>query len=299
MAYDETGGIPVEPGVATGGLVHAAGQVQYGDMLLGGGTPAGWLELVGWRDAPETQVADSLRPQAHGAYPGDVFGESAVVTYTFLLRGTPEAKALAVKALERNTRLDGVERHLTVNDGAGGASYRLGRVIARTIPQGKHFRHGPLECSIQWVCADPRRYSLTVQAGTVALATSSGGLVYPLDYPLDYGTTTSGAAMVAQDGNADAPLSATFAGPLTDPVLTSSTGWRLAFDLSLTPGETLVVDTGAGTALLDGTADRLYTVSPTGTPLELCTIPPDGATLSLSAASGSGTCDVATRHAYL
>jgi len=297
VAYDETGGIPVVAG-ALGALVTLPGQVQYGDMLMGVSTPAGWLELVGWRDAPDTQVADTLRPQAHGSYPGDVFGESTVVTYTYLLRGTPDAKLLALTAIERNTRIDGVDRPLVVDDG-GGASYRLARVTARSIPQGKHFRHAPLECSIQWVCADPRRYSLTEQTGTAELATSSGGLVYPLVYPLEYGTTSGGSVMVAQDGNADAPLQATFVGPLINPVLTSSTGWRLAFDLSLASGETLVVDTGEGTALLDGTTDRLYTVSPTGSPLELCTIPPDGATVSLSAASGSGTCDVATRHAYL
>ena len=88
------GGIPVAgPTDAGGSLVTEAGHVQFGRVLFGAGSAAGWLNLTGWRDLPDTQVSDSLRPQAHGAYPGDVFGDSLVVTVDFLLRGRPDAKA--------------------------------------------------------------------------------------------------------------------------------------------------------------------------------------------------------------
>jgi hypothetical protein len=276
-----TGGIPVDVGGAAGGLVTEAGHLQYGEMRI-----PGWRELVNWRSLPDAVLGDSPRPQDHGDYPGSVFGTSLVVTYTFLLRGTPEAKVLALAALEQYAPMDGVERALVVDDGDG-PWFRMARVMARNVPQEKHFRHGPLECSFQFLCADPRRYALADQSLTVALPTSSGGLVYPLDYPLDYGTSTSGSNVATNGGSVPTPPVVTFHGPLTDPKLASPT-WTLGFDITLADGETLTVDTGAGTVVLNGTADRLYTIATDSDPLELCTLPPGDTPLALVTTAGTG-----------
>lgn len=290
--------IPVDTGTDAGSLVTTRGQVQYGPMLLGGGTSAGWVNLTGWRDLPSGDVADSLRPQAHGAYPGSVLAQSLTITYDLLLRGTPEDKLADLAILEGYTRMDGVERPLVVDDGAG-PTVRMARVVQRAIPMDKAYRHGPLACSVQWVCADPRRYGL--DPITVALATPSsvGGLVYPLVYPLDYGTTVGGSAGLSVTGFEPAPLVAVFTGPMVSPRLSCpSAGWRLEFDLTLAASEQLVVDTGAGTALLAG-ADRLYALTSDSDPLEGCLLPPGGTALNLGATSGAGTATVTYRPTYL
>lgn len=286
LAAEDTGGIPVLAGGMPGGQVNQPGQLQYGDMLMGGGTSAGWRELIGWRDAPDAEVSDSPRPQAHGAYPGDVWGSSLTVTYTYLLRGTPGGKASAVDAIETYAPMDGVERPLVVNDGSG-PWLRMARVIGRNVPQDKWFSHGPLECSLQFLCADPRRYSLAEQSTTVGLPTSTGGLAYPLAYPLGYGTSTGGAGTARNNGSTQTPLVATFHGPLTDPIL-HTPGWSLGFDINLVDGENLTVDTSMGTALLNGSADRLYTLRADSAPLERCLLPPGATNLSLTAAAGIG-----------
>ncbi|WP_408895947.1 hypothetical protein ACJ5H2_13610 [Nocardioides sp. R1-1] len=292
MAYPETGGIPVDETGAPGALVTSPGQVQFGPMLLGSGTPAGWRNIVGWRDHPQAQIGDAPRPQGHGASPGTVFADAAVVTFTFLLRGTPEAKLLALDAIERWTPMDGVERPLVVNDGAG-PWLRNARVIGRNVPQEVHFRHAPIECSIQWVCADPFRYSLTERLGSGSLSGGSGGLTYPLTYPLTYGVPASGSFSVANDGGVPAPFVATFAGPLTNPSIVGP-DWILGFGITLVEGETLVVDTAAGTAFLNGdsSADRLTTITTTSDPVDVCRIPVGVSTLSLAAESGTGTVQV-------
>jgi hypothetical protein len=297
LAAEDTGGIPVIEGGAAGGLVTEPGHLQYGDMLLGNGTPAGWRELVGWRDTPEASVSDSPRPQAHGAYPGDVWGDALTVTFTYVLRGTPGAKASALNAIERYAPMDGVERALVVNDGDG-AWLRWARVIARQVPQDYHFSHAPLECSIQFLCADPRRYALTEQTRSTSLPVSSGGLVYPLDYPTDYGTSTSGAASARNNGSVATPLTVTFVGPLVDPILTAS-DWTLGFNITLVDGETLVVDTSMGTALLNGTADRLYLIRNDTDPLERALLRPGVTNLSLIASSGTGRAEVTYRDARM
>lgn len=292
-----TGGIPVAPGGAPGALVTGPGQLQYGDALLGAGSSAGWRELVGWRDTPEAQVSDSPRPQAHGSYAGEVLGEALVVTFDYLVRGRPEDKARAIDALERYAPMDGVDRALVVDDGTG-AWLRYARVIGRQVPQDYHYRHGPVQCSLQFLCADPRRYGLDERVGTVRLPASSGGLEYPLTYPLDYGTSSSGALTADNLGSMPTPLVATFYGPLADPILTASS-WALGFNLTLADGEQLVVDTADGTALLNGTADRLYTIRNDSDPVERCLLPPGTTNLALTATTGTGRLVVQYRDARM
>lgn len=289
--------IPVDELATTGEQVTDAGQVQFGPMLLtGDGSAAGWRSLVGWRDAPGSSVSDSPRPQAHGSYPGDVFGESIVATYSYLLRGTPDDKLTDLATIERWTAYDGVERWLAVDDGDG-VWMRKARVIARAVPQDKHFRHAPLECAIQFLCADPRRYSITEHTGSAALASGSGGLVYPLVYPLVYGTSSSGALLVNNGGSTDTPLVAEFVGPLTNPQIVCG-DWTLGFTITLGPGETLTVDTAAGTAELDG-ADRLATITTASDPVDACLFPPGVSTLALTAAAGSGVVNITYRDARM
>jgi hypothetical protein len=290
--------IPVDTGTDAGALVDRAGQVQFGPMLLGGGTSAGWRKLTGWRDLPGLDVADTPRPQADGAYPGSVYAQSVTVTYDFLLRGLPDAKLVDLGLLERHTRPGVGEVPLVVDDGAG-PTMRMARVVQRTIPMEQHYRHAPLDCSVQFVCADPRRYSVALQTVTLAWGASSGGLAYPLDYPLQYGTDSGGSRAVQNAGTVDTPLVATLTGPLTNPVLScAAAGWSMAFDLNVAAGEQLTIDTNAGTVLLGG-ADRLYTLTSASSPVDACLLPPGEASLSLSAPSGTGTASVTYRHAYL
>jgi len=295
---EDTGGIPVgPPGAMPGGLVTRRGQVQYGDVLTGAGTAARWRELIGWRDTPEAQVGDAPRPQAHGVYAGTVLGDSLTVTYTYLLRGLPEAKLAALATLEAGLPMDGVERPLVVDDGAG-PTMRMARVIGRQLPMDKSYRVGPVECSVQFLCADPRRYGLQEQTSRVRLPASSGGLEYPLSYPLSYGESSSGAVIVRNRGGAASPLRLEFVGPLESPEVVTDR-WRVGFAITLAAGERLVVDTSEGTALLNGTADRLYTINPTSDPLELCTVQPGPMNLSLVAPSGTGYVSVSWRDAHM
>jgi hypothetical protein len=286
-----------QDGGTGGGLITGAGQLQYGDMLMGAGTAAGWRELAGWRDLPDADVADSPRPQAHGSYAGSVWGGSIAVTYTYLLRGTPEQKRAALNIIEQYAPMDGVDRPLAVDDGDG-AWFRMARVTARTIPQDKHFNHAPLECSIQFLCADPRRYAIAERVANVTLPTSTGGLVYPLVYPLDYGTSTSGSTVAINSGSTPTPLVAVFFGPLDRPGIVT-TDWRMAFDVTLVDGETLTVDTNAGTVLLNGNADRLYTLLSSSNPLPMCLLKPGRTNLSLTTESGSGWAQVTYRDARM
>lgn len=291
------GGIPVaDPGDPPGALVTSYGHVQYGRVLAGDGSSVRAVRVHGWRNLPDADVADVPRPQAAGAEPGSVLGGSLTITVDYLIRGLPDAKAAAVDAFEQHHPQDGVERMLALDDGTG-TWFRWARVVAREVPQEKHYRHGPVEVSVQYLCADPRRYRLQARSVSLSLPAAAGGLAYPLAYPLEYGLAVGTARQVVNDGGTATPLSVAFVGPLTNPQLQSPL-WGFGFDLTLASGEVLTVDTADGTALLDG-ADRMGVLRPSSTPVEQCLIPEGGTTVTLTAAAGTGTATVTTHDARL
>lgn len=293
------GGVPVAAaGAPPGTLVDAIGSLEYDGMLVGGVSAAGWLELVGWRNLADADVADTPKPLGPGAYPGSVYAQSLTVTLTALVRGLPDAKAAAIDTVVAHTRMDGVERPLVVRDDAGGPWVRMARVVAREVPQDKHYRHGPVQVSVQWLCSDPRRYTLRAESVLLLLGQSSGGLVYPLDYGhgLDYGTTTNNTRTATNRGNAATPVRVLFRGPLTTPALRIG-GNLLEYAVTLAAGETLRVDTRDGTALLNGRTDRSYAITARSAPVEACELPPGDTDLSLTAAAGTGSASVAYSHA--
>lgn len=125
--------------------------------------------------------------------------------------------------------------------------------------------------AFQWgltvVAADPRRYAADPMFATTGLPPTYSGLTFPITFPLDFGTASgsgTGSVVVNQQGNFDeTPATITFAGPVVSPRVTHlQSGRTLAFDFTLNEGETLVVDLGEQTALLNGTGSRIYTMTP-------------------------------------
>jgi len=109
------------------------------------------------------------------------------------------------------------------------------------------------------VAPDPHKYALTdLPANPIGISGMSGGGVnFPINFPVSYGTEETGQSNVmvlSNEGNAYAPFVATLIGPIEQ-------GWRIentvngdfvAFSVSLNTGDTLVIDTKEETALLNG-----------------------------------------------
>ena len=114
---------------------------------------------------------------------------------------------------------------------------------------------------------DPRRYAAdTTVASTLLPAATDVGRTYPRTYPWTYGAYTPGATgsvQIDQIGDYDqTPARITIRGPISAPrVGHIQTGRSLGFNLALAVGQTLEIDLGAKTALLDGTASRVGTLT--------------------------------------
>lgn len=117
--------------------------------------------------------------------------------------------------------------------------------------------------------ADSNLYGADPEQGaSTGVFSASAGRAYPLVYPRVYGPSgTDGVVAVTNNGNTDTfPIIVLSAGtgPMVNPQVTLVGGLTLLFTTTLNAGDTLTIDTGARTVLLNGTAARNWPL-PSGT----------------------------------
>jgi hypothetical protein len=138
-------------------------------------------------------------------------------------------------------------------------------------------------------CPDPRRYG-TDRTATLGLPATTGGVQFPIRFPFRFtGTSLTGDAAAANDGNMPAPVKVTFTGPLQSPTIRNvDTGQWVTYNDALAAGEFVVLYLRYPlVALLMGTALRTGKVSTGGGgTLE---IGAGGNNIAFRAAGGTGT----------
>lgn len=227
------------------------GQWSYGGLVFGAGTDVRVRSLpVGVRDFV-ARSGSTIRPRDHGSFTGDqwvgskepqlellamtraaeveveqVFapgGDPAALTFKF--QGRPEQRIYV-----RPFRW--ARRHTQESDGVGRASI----IVAFEQP-------------------DPRVYSEEEHSEGIVAASQTGGMVFPLEFPLVFGSGGAGTATLANTGNFGArPVVTISGGVLVGPRLEHAglgVSVRLP-GLSVPDGSTLVIDFDARSVLLDG-----------------------------------------------
>lgn len=288
-ATGASGIIVAEEGAPAGALISGPGQVQFGGMLIADGTALFLKEVVGWRSIA-TDYADSPLANSHGDRAGGVLAKGLIVTVDCQLRPSILSRQANVDVIEYHTRLRDEPQPLVFDDGAR-REFRMARVIARELPDSTDARQGADSPSIQFKCADPRRYTLVPRSLRLDAPASVGGLDYSpgLNYSpgLVYGEVTTGQGEARNDGNAVSPVTAVLYGPMINPRLRiGDRAWEL--QLTLSAGETLTIDGAAGTVLLDGSADRSQALTDSSDLLDWLTIPPGVTPATLTTDGGDG-----------
>ncbi|MDJ1136211.1 phage distal tail protein [Streptomyces iconiensis] len=273
-----------------GDLLTRPGQVQYGDLLLGRGTPYRWADLTGWGELPALDSGTVQRPDAHGAIPGLLLAQARTIGLEGLIvRARAAELGAVVGRFESGTVPVVDELPLVIWVDERGPLLCWARCVRRALPIGKGYNTGTLtEGAVEWEASDPRRYALDEQTAKAGLPAPEPGLSWPLAWPLDWGKPgESGALSVTNRGNAATHPVIEFRGPMTRPSLTNiGSGDTLEYDLPLGVDDVLTVDTLAGTATLNGTASRLYAVTARSMPEQTYVFPPGETTLVLRATGG-------------
>ncbi|MFZ3471469.1 phage distal tail protein [Streptomyces sp. 2.9] len=284
--------------MAAGDQLTSPGQIQYGDLLLGAGTPYRWRALAGWETLPALDSGTVLRAGGHGAYPGTLYAQARTITLDPLIVRAPSATiGEAVRVLNAATGVIGDEQPLAVWLDERGPLLTHARILRRHVPVTTGYRQGVIVgAALQWEATDPRRYGIHEQEATTALPQPEAGLSWHTDpgpehlaEPLDFGTPGSTGTLIADNGgDADTHPVITFRGPVSRPSLTNiTTGAVIEYDLDLAAEDRLTINTADGTVVLNDTASRLYTATPRSAPEEGYTLPPGTCPLLFRAAPGS------------
>ncbi|KUM71564.1 hypothetical protein AQI84_29045 [Streptomyces griseorubiginosus] len=291
--------------VAAGDQVTRPGHVQYGDLLLGPGTPYRWRSITGWEDLPALDSGTVARADAHGAFPGRLLAQARTITLDDMVVRAPRATIGAtVAALNAGTVPVEDERPFVAWLDERGPLLAYARATRRAVPAGPGYRLGTITgAALEFQATDPRRYELTERSVSATLPMSEPGLSWPLAWPLVFGTPGStGALSTLNAGDAETHPVVEFRGPMILPALTNlTTGDVIEYDLPLAAGDVLTVDTLAGTVVLNGTASRIYTATSRSVPEQTFTLAPGTASLIFRAAPGSSPTATATvryRSAY-
>lgn len=109
--------------------------------------------------------------------------------------------------------------------------------------------------SVQFYAADPYWYGPD-QAFQLQAQTSTGGMQFPMPFPMVFGTTSHGSGTIYNPG-LRTPVHLTIPGPCTRPFVGSDTqGVGMTLGITLNTGDFLDIDSGTKSITLNGTARR-------------------------------------------
>lgn len=286
--------------MAVGDRVSMPGHVQYGDLLLGPGTPYRWRRITGWGDLPALDSGTVARAGAHGAFPGQLLAQARTIGLDGLIVRAPRGTVGAVVgALEDATGPVVDELPFVAWLDERGPLLAYARVVRRAVPADKGYTVGTITGgAIEWEATDPRRYELTERTASATLPSAEPGLEWHVDeqgvegglaWPLTFGAVGStGALSVTNNGKAETHPLIMFRGPVVRPSLVNvATGDVLEYDLPLAAGDVLEVDTRAGTVTLNATASRLDRATSRSVPEQTFTLAPGTTGLAFRAAPES------------
>ena len=263
------------------------GQLRYGELLLGTGTPYRWRKLTGWEELPELDSGNVPRPAAHGAFLGRLLSQTRTVALDeVIVRASADELGGVVERLNAGTALVEDELPLLVHIDERGPLLVWARAVRRNVPVELGYAVGTVtEATIEFEATDPRRYAPAVQSVET-------GLPEPcLPWHADYGDGPRGVPASTGDliaynfGRAPTHPVIELHGPVDTPRLTNeTTGAVLEYDLILDPGERLVVDTFAGTATLADGESLLHAASVASWPEQAFTLAAGDNSLTFRAA---------------
>lgn len=117
-----------------------------------------------------------------------------------------------------------------------------------------------------------------VSSGQITVL-SSGGAIYPVTYPVNYGSTSGGSVAIYNAGTADVYPVITLRGGLSGPVIFhSDRGVSLSLNYNLGASDTVVIDMMEKTITLNGTSNLMayrtsdsdwFSVAPGSNPIRL------------------------------
>ena len=217
-------------------------------------------DVEGWfgRSGVGARTARDDRPGRDGQLRGPSYRTERVITLGGLANAPDAATLDAAGEVFAAVCDDATALHTLVGTDASGID-KQAMVELNAESKFEHQTGTVAAWQIQFAAPDPLRYATVASTASCGLATTTGGLTFPLAFPLDFGVGAGGGTLLLTNaGNTATWPTWTITGPVTNPViLNTATGQRLALSgLTIDAGQTLTLDTDARTVMLQGVASR-------------------------------------------
>jgi len=232
------------------------GQVQWGDLVFGPGTPYGVTAIEGLDDLPDIREEDMGRPGQHGDYTGpDWTGPRTVQMKLGMVADSPDglrALSIALRAAtqpqQQPAALQFLDQDILV----------WAKVRKRSIPYDAEYLWRIGDAALEFYCADPYLYGLTEQSASTTAYSPAAGRTYPLVHPRSYGSAGASGRLTATNAGASPAYPVLrLDGPVANPSIEqTNTGSILVIDATLQAGEYLTIDTRSRAVLLMGSTPR-------------------------------------------
>lgn len=295
-------------------MTLSVGQMTYNGVTLGPGGIAQITSVGGLTGLPNNRSGDVSRPNASGMLAGYDYMGNRPITLTLEVVGSPGSSTTMQsnlnslrKAFQMNTTCGGgvygyangvATPQLTYNFGEGSGGVGVNRTVTARVRKfddpvditfaAGSFQYGLAKVSVLLDAVDPLIYD-SVQTSSVGLSVATGGLAFPLTFPATFGSQSGGFVYATNSGSVAGPVYITISGPCQNPRIEQQTiGVTVQFNTTLNSGDTLVVDSYAGSAVLNGTASRQNTLAP-GSYISALNVQPGSNTFGFYSSDSSAT----------
>lgn len=241
-------------------MITEVDQVEVNGLIMGPGTPYHIVQFNPF--VRSTRHTQTDRAWAPGSWSGREDTEAVSIPLRLYIKTVDAGAWLAAEqalASAMRPSLSDVELRWKI-----GATEYLMRVRPRLVePDTDDVVRGtgPVGCAL--MALDPTVYAATLSQQTTGLPSSTGGLGFPIQFPVQFdAVTTSGTVLLTNAGTADTGLLLRIDGPAVQPrvSLTNLTDpadiKTLRFNLTVESGQWLSIDTAARTVSLNAVASR-------------------------------------------
>lgn len=233
--------------------------VMHGRQFTGPGFV--FSKLTDWISLPDSKAPSIPIPQRHGNFDGgEDWSAAAIISVEGYIRGLTRAQAIQMQSELKRVRSLASLSTMRLDDPADAAGPTSRQVSVKRVKVSdiRNHRHVPFTIDVE--SPDPFRYGETVQSGPVGLPSLSGGLVFPLVFPLDFAVTGELGRIITPNAG-EQPTASIFrvTGGLSGGFTLQSIedGKIIRFEFPIGVDESVTIDTATGLAYLGSEDNNL------------------------------------------
>lgn len=241
--------------------VANAYQGEFNGLTFGAGTDVKLSKLTGLRAMPPLRRGDSPKPRRNGSWAGlDLLDERVMILDLEVFAPVAPFEQVVSALATAFQPISDPSQQLPLGFLLPGwVEQRIitCRPTRGELPIDQWFQFNRASVPIEMTANDPLIYSNSLHSASTGLPSPTAGLTFNATPDFVFGASTGGSMSVTNLGNYITAPVFTITGPVLNPMFTyTPSGQFMQVNIALGVSDVLVIDMGAQTVTLNGTASR-------------------------------------------